>query len=112
MYSDQVVLCGANAYEQKYYFNQDFHALPQSIQDELHIMCVTYTVEIGGIFTLFYDEDGNLEMSTEAAEADAMYDEIGGALRIKEIQQEKRELFEALELFYKIFMLGEDAPEE
>ncbi|MDD3279415.1 MAG: DUF6145 family protein [Lachnospiraceae bacterium] len=111
MYSDQVVLCASNAYEQKYYFNQDFHALPQSIQDELHIMCVKYTVEISGIFTLFFDEDGNLEMTTEAAESDAMYDEIGGALRIKEIQQEKRELFEALELFYKIFMLGEDVPE-
>jgi len=40
MYSDdeKVVLCGASAYEQKYYFNQDFASLPQSVQDELHIM--------------------------------------------------------------------------
>ena len=39
MYSDdeKVVLCGASAYEQKYYFNQDFASLPQSVQDELHI---------------------------------------------------------------------------
>ena len=31
MYSDneKVVLCGASAYEQKYYFNPDFDALPQ-----------------------------------------------------------------------------------
>ena len=51
MYSDdeKVVLCGASAYEQKYYFNQDFASLPQSVQDELHIMCVMFTVEIGGI---------------------------------------------------------------
>ena len=43
MYSDneKVVLCGASAYEQKYYFNQDFASLPQSVQDELHVMCVT-----------------------------------------------------------------------
>ena len=52
MYSDneKVVLCGASAYEQKYYFNQDFASLPQSVQDELHVMCVMFTVEIGGIF--------------------------------------------------------------
>ncbi len=51
MYSDneKVVLCGASAYEQKYYFNQDFASLPQSVQDELHVMCVMFTVEIGGI---------------------------------------------------------------
>ena len=47
MYSDneKVVLCGASAYEQKYYFNQDFASLPQSVQDELHVMCVMFTVE-------------------------------------------------------------------
>lgn len=44
-------------------------------------------------------------MSTEA-QPDAMYDEIGGALRIKEIQQEKRELFEALELSIKYLCSG------
>ena len=30
-----VVLCGANSYEQKYYLSQRFQNLPQSIQDEL-----------------------------------------------------------------------------
>ena len=45
---------------------------------------------------------------TEALEADAMYDEIGGPLRIKELRREKEELFRSLELFYKVFFLGED----
>ena len=49
---ENTVLCGANAYEQKYYFNPDFESLPQAIQDELHIMCVLFTEEIGGIFTV------------------------------------------------------------
>ena len=26
-----IVLCGANAYEQKYYFNETFQGIPQSI---------------------------------------------------------------------------------
>ena len=42
--TDKVVLCGANSYEQKYYFNEEFQSLPQSVKDELHIMCaVSYT---------------------------------------------------------------------
>ncbi len=44
----------------------------------------------------------------EALEADAMFDEIGSALRIKQIRKEKQELLEALELYYRVFFLGED----
>ncbi|MDO4616400.1 MAG: DUF6145 family protein [Lachnospiraceae bacterium] len=109
---EKTVLCGASAYEKKYYLNPDFQTLPQQIQDELQIMCVMYAEEIGGIFTVEYDETGNLELRTEALEADAMYDEIGGALRIKKLQEEKRELFRSLELFYQVFFLGMDAPED
>ena len=98
MYQENVVLCGASAYEQKYYFNQDFDALPESVKQELHIMCVLYTEEIGGILTLEFDENGSLQFKTEALDADAMYDEIGSVLRIKKLQTEKRELLESLEM--------------
>ena len=54
--TENVVLCGASSYEQKYYFNQDFDFLPETIKQELHIMCVLYTEEIGGILTLEFDE--------------------------------------------------------
>lgn len=108
MYSDKIVLCGASAYEQKYYFNQDFDALPQQVKDELQILCVMYTEEIGGVFTMEFDEDGNLQFKTEALEADAMYDDIGSVLRIKKLQEEKRDLLESLEMYYRVFFLGEE----
>lgn len=108
MYSDRIVLCGASAYEQKYYFNQDFDALPQQVKDELQILCVMYTEEIGGVFTMEFDEEGSLQFKTEALEADAMYDDIGSVLRIKKIQEEKRGLLESLEMYYRVFFLGED----
>lgn len=108
MYSGNVVLCGANSYEQKYYFNEDFNTLPQSIQDELHVLCVLFTEDVGGVLILEFDEDGSLHFKVEAMEADARFDEIGSALKIKELQQTKRELLESLELFYKIFFLGEN----
>lgn len=111
MYKDKVVLCGASAYEQKYYFNEDFASLPQSIQDELHIMCVLYTEEIGGILTLEFDEEGNLQFQVESLEADAMFDEIGSVLKIKDLKNKKKELLESLELYYRVFFLGEEVEE-
>ena len=111
MYKDKVVLCGASAYEQKYYFNEDFASLPQSIQDELHIMCVLYTEEIGRILTLEFDEEGNLQFQVESLEADAMFDEIGSVLKIKDLQNKKKELLESLELYYRVFFLGEEVEE-
>lgn len=105
---DATVLCGANSYEQKYYFNPDFRSLPQSIQDELQIMCVLYTEDVGGILAMEFDDDGNLEFKVTAEETDYLFDEIGSVLKIKQYQEEKRELLESLELYYRTFFLGED----
>ena len=105
---DTKVLCGANSYEQKYYFNQDFSSLPQSIQDELHIMCVLYTEDVGGILTMEFDDSGSLEFKVTAPEEDYLFDEIGSVLKIKQYQEEKKDLLEALELYYRTFFLEED----
>ena len=111
MKQENVVLCGASAYEQKYYFNQDFSSLPEHVKQELQILCVLYTEDVGGVLTLEFDEDGRLQFRTEALDADARYDEIGSALRIKQLRQEKRELLESLEMYYRVFFLG-DLPQE
>ena len=66
MEDDRVVLCGANAYEQKYYFNETFDKIPQSIKDELHVICVLFTEEVGGIFTIVFEKDGSLSLETRA----------------------------------------------
>lgn len=111
MYQDRVVLCGASAYEKKYYLNEDFKALPQQIQDELKIMCVLFTEDIGGVLTLVFDEKGNLLLEVSADEGDLLYDDIGSGLKIRQIQKEKAELLQSLELYYKVFFLGEDVEE-
>lgn len=80
----------------------------KQVKEELQILCVMYTEEIGGILTLEFDEDGNLEFKTEALDADAMYDEIGSVLRIKQIRKEKQELLASLEMYYRVFFLGEE----
>ena len=108
MYSEKVVLCGANSYEEKYYFNPDFSQLPEVVQEELKIMCVLYVHDVGGILTLVFDEDGELQFEVSSTECDPMFDEIGSRLKIKQLQVEKEELLEALQMFYKVFFLGEE----
>jgi uncharacterized protein (UPF0305 family) len=103
----KLVLCASSKYEQKYYLNPAFDRLPDAIKDELKIMCVLFTEDIGGILSLEYDEDGHLQFVTVADEEDILYDEIGCALKIKQYQQTKRELLESLELFYRVFIKGE-----
>ena len=72
-------------------------------------MCVLYTEDIGGILTLQFEEDGTLVFHVTSDEGDLLFDEIGSVLKIKQLQAEKRELLESLELYYKVFYLHEDA---
>lgn len=109
--SEKIVLCGANAYEQKYYFNQQFAAIPKDIQDELHIICVLFTEEVGGIITIAFEEDGSLAIETDAAEDDFYYDEISSGLLVREIRRKKQELLESLNLYYRFFILKEKIEE-
>lgn len=107
MYDQNIVLCGANAYNEKFYLNEDFASLPDRVKDELKIMCVLYTQDVGGILTLEFDEEGNLNFHTEAASDDFSYDEIGSVLKIREIQRNKSELLESLETYYRVFFMQE-----
>lgn len=102
------ILCVSSAYDKKYYFNPEFDKLPSGIQDELHIMAVLFTEDVGGIFIMEFAEDGELLLKTEADEGDLLFDDIGAGLKIRKLQLDKRETFEALEMFYKVFFLGEE----
>ena len=112
MYQDEVVLCGSSAYTKKFYLNGDFANLPEQIQNELKILCVLYTEDIGGTLQLVFDREGSLVFRTEYAEDDFLYDEIGSVLKIKQLRQTKQELFEALEMFYRVFYLGGEFEED
>lgn len=108
MYEERVVLCGANSYEEKYYLNPDFEQLPEHVKQELKIMCVLYVHDVGGVLTLVYEENGELCFEVSSEEFDPTFDEIGSQLKIKKLQTEKRELLESLQLYYKVFFLGEE----
>lgn len=100
--SEKTVLCGANSYEQKYYFNQDFNMLPDQIKQELQIMCVTFTENVGGTLLVEFDENGDLKLVVQVDDSDYYFDEIESGLQISNIQKEKEELFGQLETLYKV----------
>lgn len=104
---EDIVLCGSSAYDQKYYFNNEFDKLPESIKEELQIMSVLFTEDVGGIFIMKFSATGSLVLETIADEGDLLYDEIGASLSIKKIRNDHKETFEALEMFYKVFFLNE-----
>lgn len=105
---DEVILALSSSYDRKYFFNQEFEALPDEVKEDIQVMLVMFTMEIGGILTLFYTEEGNLSFRTECDEDDILYDEIGAHLKIKELLIVKSELLESLEAFFKVFYLGEE----
>ena len=107
--NQKTVLCGANAYEQKYYFNEQFAAIPESIKEELHVICVLFTEEVGGIFTIAFDEDGSVLLETNAEEDDLLYDEISSGLLVGEIRRNRQEMLESLQLYYRVFILHDQS---
>lgn len=103
MYQDNIVLCSASKYAQKYYLNDDFEGLPETVKKELQVMCVLFTEDVGGVIIIEFDDSGTLQIKTEAYEDDILYDEIGSVLKIKQMQETKKELFEQLEQYFQAF---------
>lgn len=94
------ILCGANYYEQKFYLNEYYRNLPESVRQELQIMCVLFVNEVRGIILLEFDDYGNLLIHVTSREGDIYFDEAGSELKVAQLRREKRELFEQLEEYY------------
>lgn len=107
MEQEKLVLCAASAYEEKFYINDVFKGLPEGIKEDLKIISVLFTADVGGVLIMEFDEEGSLQLRVDVAEEDLLFDEIGSVLKIKQIQRERAELFEALEMYYRVFILGD-----
>lgn len=112
MEKEKIVLCGASAYEKKFYLNEAFENLPKAVKDELKVMCVLYTEDVGGIITLTFDEEGTLEFEVRVKDDDYMFDEIGSDLKIKKMREDHKELLEAIVTYYRVVFLGEAGEEK
>ena len=100
---DERVLCGANSYKEKYYFNEVHNRLPEQVQNELKAACVLYAEEIGGTITLGFESDGEITIAIDHESADYFYDEIEAELAVRRMQDAHAELFEQLQTYYNTF---------
>lgn len=105
----RIVLCGANSYDKKYYFNSKFDRLPENIKEELRIICVLFTEEAGGVFTVSFTPEGKVMLDAQKDEGDLLYDDIGAELLKKEIRRKKGEMLRALSIYFRVTFLKEDA---
>ena len=95
---ERKVLAAASCAEQKYFLEQEFEALPESIQEEVRVICVVMAQKLRCTFLMGFTEAGKLYFETVRQEDDFDFDEIGAELEIKRIQREK-----ALELWYAVY---------
>ena len=105
---DSTTRDGFAADGQREHINWTFDGLPENVKEELHILCVLFTEEVGGIFTIVFTPEGDVEMETQAEEGDLLYDEISCGLMIKEIRRKKQDLFQSLSAYYKIKILHQN----
>ena len=106
---EEVVLCGASAYNKKFYLNEDFKGLPSQVKDELKIMCVLFTEDIGGIIQLVFDEEGNLEFRTSCDEGDLEWIPIEDLLKLPMWEGDKifLDLLQTAEPFFSLKLVYE-----
>ena len=98
------IMAAASFDKQKYYMDEEFLSLPQSIKDEVQTICVYLAEKLMCTFIVgFHTEDGDVYFETVRSEEILDFDDIGAELEIKALQKEKTELIKALKIWYLIY---------
>lgn len=98
---EDVVLCAANAYHQKYYLNPEYGNLPEDVQKELKLIAVDYVEEIGGVFLMSFNAEQKLVLKSMHEEDDLRFDDAKAQQKIDELATRYEALFTKLETYYQ-----------
>ncbi|MEE3393418.1 MAG: DUF6145 family protein [Lachnospiraceae bacterium] len=101
MIGDNIVLAVSNSYEKMFYLGRRFTGLPDRIKDEIKILCVLFTEDVGGILTMSFDSNGKLDLTVTSKNNDPGFDDIGSVIKIQKMQREQEELFSQLETYFQ-----------
>ena len=80
MYDEKIVLCGANSYEQRYYLNPDFDALPDNVKDELKVMYEVRAKALTGNMADAKDLVEEMLFGTKLTDEKRLHEVLSGAL--------------------------------
>lgn len=97
------ILCSASKYTRKFFWNPDFQDCPKELRQEMQILCVMFTEEVGGIVIVYFDDNGSITMVSSGEEDDPYFDRIGSGLKLEQVKGEKRQLFERIEAYYQLY---------
>ncbi len=96
------VLISVSPYVHKYYLNEKYKDLPESIVETLRAKLGVIAEKTNCIISIGFYENG--ELFIEEMQQDPMfYDDIGASLEIKKLQQEEAETFKSIKMWYMIY---------
>lgn len=81
------ILCSASKYTRKFFWNPDFQDCPKELQQEMQILCVMFTEEVGGIVIVYFDDNGSITMVSSGEEDDPYFDRIGSGLKLEQVKE-------------------------
>lgn len=103
---ERFILGTASAHSRKYFMNPDFSDMPDEVVRELREMIIIMSETINGIFTVGFYDDGSVFLEASGQENDFDYDEIGAALEVDRLKSQKKQLINALSIWYILFRTG------
>ncbi|HCT65654.1 MAG TPA: hypothetical protein DIC60_10385 [Lachnospiraceae bacterium] len=111
---DKIVLAAASFDKEKYYMDEGFLELPESIRDEIKTICIVLADKLMCTFIIGFYTNGEVYFETIKSEEILDFDDIGAELEIKALKKEKAELIKALNLWYLVYKTanGEKIKEE
>lgn len=77
--------------------------LPPAVKDEIKAFAALAAEKIHCVFVLGFYENGDIYIETKSSENDFDFDEIGAKLEMEKIKKDKSDLFDSLNLWYKIY---------
>ena len=104
---EKKVLAAASFDKQKYYIDNQFSAVPDTIKDEVKTICVLLAQKLMCTFVVGFYKDGDVYFDILKGEYAIDFDDIGAELEIKSLMREKKELIRCLKLWYLIYKTPE-----
>lgn len=100
---EKYIFISASYYKQKYYANPKFEGLPVDIRNDMRDLCIMLAEKLHGVITLGFYPSGDVFFEVDQEEGDFEFDEIGAKLELKEVENENKERFKTMKLWYLMY---------
>lgn len=94
------VIAVANKYKSLYFLDEEFKNLPNEIKDELKVALVLACEKCSAIVKLFINKNNDIQVDILQDDTDYNFDEIEAKLALRDLENEKKELFYKLKIYY------------